>query len=186
MLYLKDIMRKVGPPKQMAVSKFGDKHPLPTKKNRAKKSHTIFVHAGPSRNDSDDDSSKSDNDHEPGEVAQLEALIEHKLASYCLLKANKNDKKVLLQEYTRKRARPDGEVKHDVGLLPWWKIKSVNFPILARAARAILCILASNSMLECTFSSAGNTRTNKHNALKPNTLNAILYLRSNQDLDRSQ
>jgi hypothetical protein len=103
-----------------------------------------------------------------------------------LLKADKNDKKVLLQEDTRKRARPDGEVKHDVGLLPWWKIKSTNFPILARTARAIFCIPDLNSMPKCTFSSASNTHTNKRNVLKPNTLNALLYFRYNQDLDRSQ
>jgi hypothetical protein len=49
LLYLKDIMRKVGPPKQMAVSKSGDKRPLPpAKKNRAKKSCTVFVHTNPS------------------------------------------------------------------------------------------------------------------------------------------
>jgi hypothetical protein len=48
LLYLKDIMRKVGPPKQMAVSKFGDKRPLPAKKIRAKKPRTVFVHIGPS------------------------------------------------------------------------------------------------------------------------------------------
>jgi hypothetical protein len=48
LLYLKDIMRKVGPPKQMTMSKSGDKRPLPAKKNRAKKPHTVFVHAGPS------------------------------------------------------------------------------------------------------------------------------------------
>jgi hypothetical protein len=186
LLYLKDIMHKVGPPKQMVVSKSGDKHPLPAKKNCAKKPRTVFVHAGPSRDDSDDDSSKSDGDHEQGEAAQLEALIKHELASYHLLKADKSDKKVLLQEDTCKRARPNGKVKHDVGLLPWWKIKSANFPILARAARAILYISASSLMSECTFSSAGNTRTNKCNALKPNTLNALLYLRSNKDMDRSQ
>jgi len=46
-------------------------------------------------------------------------------------------------------------------------------------ACAILCILASSSMSECTFLFASNTRTNKRNALKPNTLNALLYLRSN-------
>jgi hypothetical protein len=119
-------------------------------------------------------------------VAQLKAFIEHELALYRLLKANKSDKKVLLQEDTRKRARPDGEIKHDVDLLPWWKIKSANFPILAHAARAILCISASSLMPKCTFSSARNMRTNKCNALKPNTPNALLYLRSNQDLDRSQ
>ncbi len=186
LLYLKDIMRKVGPPKQMAVSKSGDKCRLPAKNNRAKKPCTVFVHAGPSRDDNNDDSSESNSDHEQGEAAQLEALIEHELASYCLFKADKNDKKVLLQEDTRKKARPDGEVKHNVGLLPWWKIKFANFPILAPVARAILCILASSSMPECTFLSASNTWTNKRNALKPNTLNALLYLYSNQDLDRSQ
>jgi hypothetical protein len=186
LLYLKDIMRKVGPPKQMVVSKSSDKHPLPAKKNRAKKSRTVFVHAGLSRDDNDDNSSKSNGDHEQGEAAQLEALIEHELTSYRLFKVDENDKKVLLQEDTRKRAQPDGKVKYDVYLLLWWKIKSANFPILARVARAILCISALSSMLECTFSSAGNMWTNKRNALKPNTLNALLYLCSNQDLDRSQ
>jgi hypothetical protein len=101
------------------------------------------------------------------------------LASYRLLKVDNSDKKVLFQEDTRKRARPDGEVKHDISMLPWWKIKSANFPIMAHVARAILCILASSSMSECTFLSAGNTQTNKRNALKPDTLNALLYLRSN-------
>jgi len=96
LLYLKDIMRKVGPPKQMAVSKSGDKRPLPAKKIRAKKPRTVFVHVGLSRDDNDVDSSESDNDHEQGEATQLEALIEHELASYRLLKADKNDKKVLL------------------------------------------------------------------------------------------
>jgi hypothetical protein len=96
LLYLKDIMRKVGPPKQMAMSKSGDKRPLLAKKICAKKPHIVFVHVGPSRNDSNDDSSESDNDHEQGEAAQLKALIKHELASYRLLKANKSDKKVLL------------------------------------------------------------------------------------------
>jgi hypothetical protein len=183
--YLKDIMRKVGPPKQMAMSKFGDKCPLPTKKNRTKKLRTVFVHIGPSRDDNDDGSSESNDDHKQGEAAQLEAFIEHELASYHLLKANKSDKKILLQEDTRKRVRPNGEVKHDVSLLPWWKIKSANFPLLACVARAIFCISALSLMSECTFLSVDNTWTNKHNALKPNTLNALLYLRSNQDMDLS-
>jgi len=69
LLYLKDIMHKVGPPKQMAVSKFGDKRPLPAKKIRAKKPHTVFVHVDCSRDDSNDDSSKNDSDHEQGEAA---------------------------------------------------------------------------------------------------------------------
>jgi hypothetical protein len=53
----------------MLVSKSGDKHPLPAKKNHAKKSRTIFVHAGLNRNDINNDSLESDNDHEQGEAA---------------------------------------------------------------------------------------------------------------------
>jgi hypothetical protein len=108
------------------------------------------------------------------------------LASYRLLKADKSDNKVLLQEDTRKKARPNGKVKHDIGLLPWWKIKSANFPNMASVAHAILCIPALSSMPECTFSSTSNMRTNKHNALKPNMPNTLFYFCSNQDLDRSQ
>jgi hypothetical protein len=136
LLYLKDIMCKVCPPKQMAVSKFSDKRPLPAKKNRTMKPRIVFVHANPSQDDNNDDFSESNDDHKQGEAAQLEALIKHELVLYRLFKVNKSDKKVLLQEDTHKRAQPDGEVKHDVGLLPWWKIKSANFPILAHAARA--------------------------------------------------
>ncbi len=61
-------MRKVGPPKQMAMSKSGDKRPLPTKKNCAKKLRIIFVHFGLSRDDSDDNSLESDGNHEQGEA----------------------------------------------------------------------------------------------------------------------
>jgi len=63
LLYLKDIMRKVGPPKQMAVSKSSDKRPLLAKKNCANNPCTVFVHTSLSRDDNDDDFSKSDDDH---------------------------------------------------------------------------------------------------------------------------
>jgi hypothetical protein len=68
--------------------------------------------------------------------------------------------------------------------LPWWRVKSDKFLILTCAVRAILCIPAFSSMSECTFSSVGNTRSNKRSGLHPSTLNALLFLRSNQDLDR--
>jgi hypothetical protein len=68
LVYLVDIMRKVGPPKQMVVSKSNDKRPLPAKKNHAKNPPTVFMHANPSRDDSDDDSSESNGDNEQGEA----------------------------------------------------------------------------------------------------------------------
>ncbi|CAK9226070.1 unnamed protein product [Sphagnum troendelagicum] len=69
-------------------------------------------------------------------------------------------------------------------MLPWWRVKSDKFSILMCAVRAILCIFASSSMSECTFSSASNTRSNKRSGLHPSTLNVLLFLHSNQDLDR--
>ncbi|CAK9870792.1 unnamed protein product [Sphagnum jensenii] len=183
LVYLKDIMRKVGPPKPPAASMFGGMRQRPpvVKKNLVKRPRTIFVHAGPSRDDSD---KESKDDAEPAEESQLEARIDQELAEYRLFKASKSDKEVLLQPNTRKKAREDGDVKHDVGMLPWWRVKSDKFSILACAVRAILCIPASSSMSKCTFSSAGNTRSNKRSGLHPSTLNALLFLRSNQDLDR--
>jgi hypothetical protein len=151
------------------------------KKNLIKRPRTVFVHAGLSRDDSDEESK---DDVEPAKESQLEARIDQELAEYHLFKASKSDKEVLLQLDTRKKAREDCDVKHDVGLLPWWRVKSDKFSILACAVRAILCIPASSSMSECTFSSAGNTRSNKRSGLLPSTLNALLFLRSNQDLDR--
>jgi hypothetical protein len=182
LVYLKDIMPKVGPPKPPAASMSGGMRQRPpvVKKNLVKRPRTVFVHAGPSRDDSDEE---SEDDAEPAEESQFKARIDQELAEYRMFKASKSDKEVLLQPDTRKRAREDGDVKHDVGLLPWWRVKLDKFPILARAVRAILCILASSSMSECTFSSACNTRINKRSGLHPSTLNALLFLRSNQDLD---
>jgi hypothetical protein len=174
-------MRKVSPPKPPAASMSGGMRQRPpmVKKNLVKRPHIVFVHTGPNWDDSDEE---SEDDIEPAEESQLEARIDQELAEYRLFKASKSDKEVLLQPDTRKRAREDGDVKHDVGLLPWWRVKSDKFPILACAVRAILCIPASSSMSECTFLSAGNTRNNKRR-LHPSTLNALLFLRSNQDLD---
>jgi hypothetical protein len=155
--------------------------PPVVKKNLVKRPRTIFVRTGLSWDDSDEE---SEDDAEPAKESQLEARIDQELAEYRLFKAYKSDKEILLQPDKRKRAREDGDVKHNVGLLPWRQVKSEKFLILARTVRAILCIPTSSSMSECTFSSAGNTRSNKRSGLHPSTLNALLFLRSNQDLNR--
>ncbi len=119
LVYLKDIMRKVGPPKPPAASMSDgmQQRPPVIKKNFIKRPRTVFVHVGPSRDDSDEE---SEDDAEQAEESQLEAHIDQELAEYRLFKASKNDKEVLLQPDTRKRARKDGDVKHNIGLLPWW------------------------------------------------------------------
>lgn len=48
-VYLKDIMRKIGAPMQSAAFFAGGMRSSVVKKNRVKRSHTIFVHTSPSR-----------------------------------------------------------------------------------------------------------------------------------------
>jgi len=57
LVYLKDIMRKVDPPKPPAASMFGDMRERPpvVKKNLVKRPRTVFVHVGPSRDDNDEE-----------------------------------------------------------------------------------------------------------------------------------
>ncbi|CAK9275810.1 unnamed protein product [Sphagnum jensenii] len=66
LVYLKDIMRKVGPPKPPAASMSSGmrERPLVVKKNLVKRPRTIFVHAGLSQDDSDEE---SEDDVEPAE-----------------------------------------------------------------------------------------------------------------------
>ncbi len=66
LVYLKDIMRKVGPPKPLAASMSGgmQQRPLVVKKNLVKRPRTVFVHTGQSRDDSDEE---PEDDAEPAE-----------------------------------------------------------------------------------------------------------------------
>ncbi len=95
LVYLKDIMRKVGPPKPPTTSMSGSMQQRPpvVKKNLVKRPRTVFVHTGPSQDDSDEESK---DDAEPAEESQLEARIDQELAEYCLFKASKSDKEVML------------------------------------------------------------------------------------------
>jgi len=65
------------------------------------------------------------------------------------------------------------------GLLSWWRGCVAVFPILARAARCVLAYPATSAKSECNFSDAGNTLTHKHNKLSPNTVDTLLFMRSN-------
>ncbi len=65
------------------------------------------MHAGPSRDESEDDESEG---NEPDENVELEVCIDRELTEYRMFKASKTDKDILLQPDTRKRARHDGDV----------------------------------------------------------------------------
>ena len=67
----------------------------------------------------------------------------------------------------------------DRDLLGWWKLNSVVYPKLSKVARSVLCIPASSSSSERVFSAAGRTIEQRRTALKPATVDAILFLHDN-------
>ncbi|CAL9699746.1 unnamed protein product [Knipowitschia caucasica] len=72
---------------------------------------------------------------------------------------------------TQKHAMAD-----DRDLLGWWKINSNVYPKLSKLAKSVLCIPASSSSSERVFSAAGRTISERRTALKPSTVDAILFL----------
>ena len=67
-------------------------------------------------------------------------------------------------------------MEDDRDLLKWWKLNGLVYPKLVRLARSILCIPASSSSSERIFSAAGRTIEQRRTALKPATVDAILFL----------
>ncbi|KAJ8346645.1 hypothetical protein SKAU_G00280460 [Synaphobranchus kaupii] len=64
-------------------------------------------------------------------------------------------------------------------LLGWWREHNLTYPKLATIARGILSIPVSSSNSEWNFSVAGRTIDKRRTALKPSTVNAILFLHNN-------
>jgi hypothetical protein len=71
----------------------------------------------------------------------------------------------------------DGDASGEFHVLSWWRRKGKDlFPILARVVRSTLCIPTSNAMSENNFLDADNTLTKKHNRLKPQMINNLMFL----------
>ena len=67
-------------------------------------------------------------------------------------------------------------MEDDRDLLKWWKLNGLVYPKLARLARSVLCIPASSSSSERVFRAAGRTIEQRRTALKPATVDVILFL----------
>lgn len=70
-------------------------------------------------------------------------------------------------------------MENEEDVLEWWKINKTSFPKLAKLARSVLCIPASSSSSERVFSAAGRTITQRRTALKPSTVDSIIFLHKN-------
>ena len=71
--------------------------------------------------------------------------------------------------------------------LDWWKQNEFRFKRLAKLAKEILGIPATSTASERLFSTAGLTVTKLRNSLKPDNVDALVFLNKNFDfLDVSQ
>ncbi|KAL0174601.1 hypothetical protein M9458_030569 [Cirrhinus mrigala] len=72
-------------------------------------------------------------------------------------------------------------MQDDRDVLGWWRDQQLNYPKLSVLTRGILAIPASSSSSERNFSAAGRTIEQKRTAVKPSTVDAILFLHKNMD-----
>ena len=70
-------------------------------------------------------------------------------------------------------------VKTCFDVLNWWREHENQLPILASIVRKYMCIQASSSSSERTFSSSGNIVTPRRNKLDPENVNMLVYLKEN-------
>ena len=63
--------------------------------------------------------------------------------------------------------------------LKWWQQNEFRFQYLAKVARSILCVPATSTASERLFSTAGLTVTKLRSCLKPENVDALLFLNKN-------
>ena len=71
------------------------------------------------------------------------------------------------------------EVDGETDPLEWWRLHKANFPRVACLARKYLCIPATSAPSERAFSTGGNIVTCHRSALKPVTVDRLVFLANN-------
>ena len=64
-------------------------------------------------------------------------------------------------------------------VLDWWKMNEKQFPLLANAAKQLLCTPATSTPSERAFSKAGILISDKRALLKPANVDKVLFLNRN-------
>ncbi len=158
-------MLKVGPGRTHVSA---SRRPINNKQgSKSKKRETMVRYeVGPSICN-DDESNVDNEDDAVQEQSATRVAIDKELLDYMTLKLTPNEKK-----------RIENNTLSN-GLLSWWCGRAATFAILARAARCVLAYPAASAKSECNFSNAGNTLIHKRNQLSPNTVDTLLFMRSN-------
>ncbi|XP_040278097.1 E3 SUMO-protein ligase ZBED1-like [Bufo bufo] len=71
------------------------------------------------------------------------------------------------------------DVEGEADPLEWWRLHQANFPRVASLAKKYLCIPATSAPSERAFSTSGNIVTCHRSALKPETVDKLVFLAKN-------
>ncbi|XP_069821004.1 E3 SUMO-protein ligase ZBED1-like [Dendropsophus ebraccatus] len=71
------------------------------------------------------------------------------------------------------------DVEGEADPLMWWRLHQANFPRVANLAKKYLCIPATSAPSERAFSTSGNIVTCHRSALKPETVDKLVFLAKN-------
>ena len=94
-----------------------------------------------------------------------------------MLTSNSNDPREQVEQYLLKKPVPQQSC-----VLTWWKDNSSKYPQLASIARDLLSIPTTSATSERIFSTAGLTVNKLRSTLKPNHVNALVFLNKNLKL----
>jgi hypothetical protein len=159
------LMLKVGPG---GTHVSASRRPISSRQgSKSKKCKTVICSEVSPSICSDDESDVDSENGAAQEQSATRVAIDKELLDYMTLKLTPDEKKQIENDTSSS------------GLLSWWRGRAAAFAILARAARCVLAYLATSAKSECNFSDTGNTLTHKRNQLSPNTVDTLLFMRSN-------
>ena len=78
----------------------------------------------------------------------------------------------------------DARIDNNMNLLIYWDLNKTVYPNLARIARRVLSIPATNTSVERLFSHSGNTITNRRTRLDAEKVNNLLFIKRNMRILR--
>lgn len=200
---LKKLMKAIGPASRSEIRDADDCFMRPsTKRQRVEPRRMATSQYSDDEEDEDADDDESDdttNDDTRGEgdantpIVSLTAQVEAEFEKYMSYVVSKSERQAMGELSKDLNGRTDPRTKrpidHGFPLLTWWKhVGSSSFPTLARVARSILCIPASSAQSRGRSSSDSDDSDDdemmaaKCTRLAPSTVNDLMFLRSNRDL----
>jgi hypothetical protein len=114
-----------------------------------------------------DDESDVDSEDDAAQEQSAMRVTINELLDYMTLKLTPGEKK---------------QIENDMlnsGLLSWWRSRTAAFAIMDRAAHCVLAYPTASARASATSATLAIPFTHKRNELSPNTVDTLLFMRSN-------